>query len=533
MSSIDSILKNAFGLEEFRPHQRAVIEDVMAGRNTLCVMPTGAGKSLCFQLPAVAMGGLAVIVSPLISLMADQLLHLRRQQLPTLVLNSAQPAEMQMAVLRELRQGYSGLLYVAPERFASASFQRILPRLRPTLFAVDEAHCVSLWGHDFRPEYKRLAEVRRQLGNPATIAVTATATKQVQKDILAMLGLDKPKVHVTGFDRTNLSYACRRFEKNADKTPALLRFLSTQEGSGIVYCATRKSVEELGSLIGEKLHGRTVCIYHAGLEASARKRNQLAFMQSPDAIAVATNAFGMGIDKPATRFVVHYNLPGSLEAYYQEAGRAGRDGQPASCLLYHSGADLRTQRFFIDRIGENNSGLTPAEITRLRQHASRNLNLMLEYAEESRCRRLQILEYFGDEQAQVSGCNCDVCQEAEFRRLHPNAVLPEQIAEARRKAGQVVDEEPKSPRKRSGKKIDHAARLNERQRRCFEHLRAWRLELAKSQAVPPFMILTDATMAELSLAAPRDEEELLAVPGIGPRKAELLGRELLRQIAIS
>jgi ATP-dependent DNA helicase RecQ len=329
MDSIDDILQRVFQLSEFRPHQREIIQDIVAGNDVVCVMPTGAGKSLCFQLPALMLQGLTVVVSPLISLMADQVRQLRRLNVPVLFMNSSQSHQEQREVFSELKRGFEGLLYVAPERFPAPSFQRILPELKPRLFVVDEAHCLSFWGHDFRPEYMRLAEVREQLGSPVTMALTATATPNVRDDIVRMLKLRSPRLHVTGFDRPNLTYACRRLDMEFEKDDALLHGLSKQPGSGIVYCSTRKLVEQLAALFEERFPGRTVRAYHAGMDTEQRKKSQEDFMANPGAVVVATNAFGMGINKADIRFVVHYNIPASLEAYYQEAGRAGRDGRPA------------------------------------------------------------------------------------------------------------------------------------------------------------------------------------------------------------
>jgi ATP-dependent DNA helicase RecQ len=421
MVPIDDILRTVFGHESFRPHQREVVRDVLSGEDVLCVMPTGAGKSLCFQLPAVALGGLSVIVSPLISLMADQVHHLRKLKIPAMLLNSSQSPEEQREVRERLREGWRGLLYIAPERFTAPSFMSLLPRLGTKLFVVDEAHCVSFWGHDFRPEYMQLGEVRARLGNPLTIAVTATATVEVQRDIVSALNLRNPKVHVTGFDRPNLAYACRRFERIAEKDAAIERFVRAQKGSGIVYCSTRKAVEEIAALFEEEFSDREVCAYHAGMTQEERRSSQRRFLEADDVIVVATNAFGMGINKPHVRFVAHYNLPGSLEAYYQEAGRAGRDGKAARCVLFWSKNDLRTQSFFIDKIGDNNPALRDKDVQKLQRMAHRKLDLMLRYAETVHCRRAQIVDYFG-EQHTIDNCECDVCLNGKTHRYQPTAL---------------------------------------------------------------------------------------------------------------
>ena len=401
-------LQNLFGLDDFRPAQREVIEDVIGGKDVMCVMPTGSGKSLCYQLPAAVQEGLCVVVSPLISLMEDQVQQLRDEGIPAAMLNSSLSPAMRREVIRELESGFKGLLYVAPERFFTPDFQELASTLRPVLFAVDEAHCVSQWGHDFRPEYLKLGEVRRQLGSPPCIAVTATATHDVREDIIRQLELREPNVVITGFDRPNLSYQVRRTSKNAERDAELLSLLKTESGSAIVYCSTRKAVDAVSVLLAQSLRGRIVCAYHAGMEMSERTANQERFMQSPGAIAVATNAFGMGINKPDVRLIVHYNLPGTLEAYYQEAGRGGRDGLPGRCVLLFGYQDRYTQEFFIDRIGEDHPEADPRRIAQLKARASQRLDLMIGYAQTHRCRRQMILDYFGDE-TEAQNCHCDVC----------------------------------------------------------------------------------------------------------------------------
>jgi ATP-dependent DNA helicase RecQ len=409
MPDLREQLQEFFGLDDFRPSQRHVIEDVLAGRDVLCVMPTGAGKSLCYQLPAVVGGGLTMVVSPLISLMEDQVQQLRDENIPAAFLNSSLPPADQREVMAQLNSGFEGLLYIAPERLLAAHFQPMLERLRPRLLAVDEAHCISQWGHDFRPEYSRLGEARRRLGDPPAIALTATATQDVRADIVTQLGLRNPNVVVTGFDRPGLLYESRRIEKGVNKNAMLLDLLKDEPGSAIVYCATRKAVDQLCAELPRSLRDRRVIPYHAGLDAASRTANQENFMQTAGAIAVATNAFGMGINKPDIRLVVHYNLTGTLEAYYQEAGRAGRDGQPARCINLFSYQDRYTQEFFIDRLGEENPGADPTLVAERQARARKKLELMIQYSTTRRCRRQMILDYFGDE-TEVNDCACDVCR---------------------------------------------------------------------------------------------------------------------------
>ncbi len=336
-----------FGLEGFRPGQRHVIDAILAGKDTLCIMPTGGGKSLCFQLPTIAREGVTIVISPLIALMKDQVDSLVESDIPATFINSSLPPAEQQARISGMVNGQYKLVYIAPERLRSNSFMRAVQSIQIQLLAVDEAHCISQWGHDFRPDYARLGRFRERLGMPQTVALTATATKLVSDDISKILHLEKPATFVTGFARTNLSLAVSAPNGNAEKDNQLVSFLKSRKGCGIIYASTRKNCEHLVELLEDKI-GRKITFYHAGLPADARRSVQEKFMTGDIEVIVATNAFGMGIDKSDLRFVVHYNLPGSIEAYYQEAGRAGRDGLPSECLMLYSFQDKFIQEFFID-----------------------------------------------------------------------------------------------------------------------------------------------------------------------------------------
>ena len=341
----EEALLQYFGMPSFRQPQRAIIDSILSKKDTLVVMPTGGGKSLCFQLPALLLPGVTLVVSPLIALMKDQVDALQARGLPAGLLNSSQTLEEQHATLEAIRARTLKLVYVAPERFRSKSFLNALPADAISLLAIDEAHCLSQWGHDFRPDYMRLGEVRKALGSPPCIALTATATPDVQADIMKVLEMRDQAEFVAGFARENLSFKVRKIGSNADKQEALLRLIRKHK-TGIVYCATRKSVDAVAATI-EPFAG-SVIRYHGGLSDKERTEAQEIFMQRKSDVVVATNAFGMGIDRADIRFVCHYEMPGSVEAYYQEGGRAGRDGAPSTCEMLFSYADKRVQDFFIE-----------------------------------------------------------------------------------------------------------------------------------------------------------------------------------------
>jgi ATP-dependent DNA helicase RecQ len=346
LPDLESLLA-PFGLAAFRPGQREVIETVLSGHDCLCVMPTGGGKSLCYQLPALARPGVTLVVSPLIALMKDQVDQLQRLGVRATCINSAVAPDEQADRLTRLAAGEFALVYVAPERFRSPRLLEAIGRCGVQLLAVDEAHCISEWGHDFRPDYARLGQFRERLGRPTTIALTATATAEVRGDIVRQLGLREPQTFITGFARPNLFYQVLWLSSQREKDERLVQFLRETPGTGIVYASSRKRCEEVAAMIGERA-GRRAGVYHAGMAPDERRAAQDAFMQGQVEVVAATQAFGMGIDKADVRFVAHYNLPGSLEAYYQEAGRAGRDGQPARCLLLATGSDRYVHEFFIE-----------------------------------------------------------------------------------------------------------------------------------------------------------------------------------------
>ncbi len=493
---MEDILKRHFGFDRFRAPQEAVIRRVFGGRDALVVMPTGGGKSLCYQLPAMMRDGTALVVSPLVSLMKDQVDALRAHGIEAAALNASLPAEELEDVLRTARAGRLKLLYVAPERLASPVFRNLVSELKVSLVAVDEAHCISEWGHDFRPEYRQLATLRGLCPNAPFIALTATATEDVRADILRQLGIESAGLFVSGFDRPNLRYGV--FPKK-DAFGMLVTLLRRHAGgSAIVYCLSRKRTEEVAERLREQ--GFSAEAYHAGLTPGVRGSVQDRFIKDKLSVVVATVAFGMGIDKPDVRLVVHYDLPKSLEGYYQETGRAGRDGLPSECFLLFSYGDTRTHKYFLAQA-------SPKE----RELGEEKLRLMVGYADTRVCRRAYLLSYFG-QQVNAGSCgNCDVCLGWVTQAAQGSPVVTPKSTVAK-------------------KKVAVAGALNEEDRELFERLRALRRHYADTYNVPPYIIFGDKSLLQMAVDRPKTPEDFLKISGVGARKLEEFAEAFLSEI---
>ncbi len=398
------ILKQYFGHESFREGQENIIDNITDGRDALCIMPTGGGKSICYQIPAIMSDGIAIVISPLISLMKDQVTSLNQNGIRAAYINSTLSPAQQSRAIFNAKSGEYKLIYVAPERLEAPAFLDLCNSIKISLIAVDEAHCVSQWGQDFRPSYLKIAEFISNLNTrPVVAAFTATATDAVKRDILNLLSLNNPFQITTGFDRKNLFFEVKRPKS---KQRELLAIAGEHKGeSGIIYCATRKNVEKVSDFLNE--NGHRALIYHAGLPAEIRSKNQEDFINDSCNLIVATNAFGMGIDKPDVRFVVHYNMPKNLENYYQEAGRAGRDGEKSDCILLYNPSDIYTQKFFIEN-NDDNTELTDEQREKIKRNDYQKLNKMVGYCTSTTCLRNYILNYFGEYHS--TECkNCSAC----------------------------------------------------------------------------------------------------------------------------
>ena len=600
-------LQTYFGYSAFRPGQEKLIDSILAGRDALGIMPTGGGKSICYQIPALLLPGITLVVSPLISLMKDQVTALTGAGVSAAFINSSLSAEQMRLVFRRIRENRYKILYIAPERLSSEAFTASMKHQKISLVAVDEAHCISQWGQDFRPSYLKIAEFLESLpARPAVAAFTATATAEVQRDIVDSLALRDPLKIVTGFDRPNLFFDVR---KPRQKRTALRALMDERRGkSGIIYCATRASVESVcDDLI---MRGIEATRYHAGLDDAERRRNQEDFQTDRKPVMVATNAFGMGIDKSNIGFVFHYNMPKSLEAYYQEAGRAGRDGEKADCILLYSAGDIVTAKFLIQNSSENEE-ITPQQQALIQARDFERLDTMIGYCKTADCLRGYILDYFG--QAHETCCgNCGNCESAfttvditpqaqmilscmkrvrdklgysvgmtmivhvlhgsrekrilnlgldtlttygllktktrpqireyiellnagGYTRVNPEYMtleLTERAAgvlfqdETVRMQVKETAPEPKSPGKRVKRSQQPTADDS-----LYEALRGVRTELAQREAVPAYLIFSNAALADMARKMPETLAEFLRVSGVGEVKAARYGEVFLAAIA--
>ena len=586
-------LKKVFGYESFRPLQDKVIESVLAGRDSFVLMPTGSGKSLCFQIPALVRPGVAIVVSPLISLMKDQVDALRQNGVEAACYNSSLTPTEARSVLNALDAGKLNLLYVAPERLMMPEFQERLAKVPIALFAIDEAHCVSQWGHDFRPEYVQLGRLRPKYPDVPFIALTATADSQTRADVLVRLQLKNPEIFASGFDRPNIRYSV--VEKSKPLVQLTDYVKSRPNDSGIVYCLSRKRVDEVSEHLRKA--GILAASYHAGYETAERTRVQNAFQKDEVQVVVATVAFGMGIDKPNVRFVVHYDLPKNMEGYYQETGRAGRDGLPSDALLLFSAGDILSARRLIS-MGEN-----PEQ----KAIELKKLTSMVEFAEAQICRRRMILSYFGE--YMLGPCmNCDICLEApdeydatedvkmalmavyelrqrfglmyvvELLRGSKNARIMQSNHDALPSFGkgklhtvdewmsilrqmiqhglliqdvenygilkltpatravlrdgqQVILAKPRVKVEKKKAKKGHRNDHEEVDEALFKRLRALRRQLADREQVPAYIICGDETLRQMAILKPKTRADLLNVPGIGERKADRFGADFLKELA--
>ncbi|MBO5347105.1 MAG: RecQ family ATP-dependent DNA helicase [Lachnospiraceae bacterium] len=556
------VLRKYFGYTSFKEGQEELVDGILTGRDVLGIMPTGAGKSICYQVPALCMEGITIVVSPLISLMMDQVKALNQAGVHAAYINSSLTENQISKALQNARMGQYKIIYVAPERLETERFLYFALNADISMVTIDEAHCISQWGQDFRPSYLKILQfIDRLPVRPIVSAFTATATMVVRKDILEILQLQNPKVLVTGFDRENLFFEVRTGRNKDDQ---LLHYLQNHlEESGIIYCATRKNVEKVCEFL--ELRGLPVTKYHAGLSPQERKENQEDFIYDRKPIVVATNAFGMGIDKSNVRYVVHYNMPQSLENYYQEAGRAGRDGMSAECVILYSPQDVHINKYLIENRGENTE-LTEEQAELVLKNDRERLWAMAGYCKTTHCLREYILRYFGTSRWQdISGkyCgNCSVC--LSVSRGYDTSYDTSGFWDEDGYGSSVYDEKTdtvyfgekyekpgvgyhgstggkKSARQSvygtgmygestvnkrgAGSETYRVEQLTEEQQELFKQLKALRLRIAKAVSLPPYMIFSDKTLLEMSVKHPTNKKEMLQISGVGENKYQRYGED--------
>lgn len=487
-----STLKKYFGYDEFRPLQKEIIERVLAKEDCLVLMPTGGGKSLCFQLPTLLQRGLTIVISPLISLMKDQVDSLTQNGINAAYINSSLSRENIGDIITKVKNGDIKLLYIAPERLAIPNFQELLHTLPIDLFAIDEAHCISEWGHDFRPDYRNLNKLRTNFPNIPIIALTATATEKVRVDIVKQLNLSNPHIFTSSFNRQNLSYEVLPKKDSFESILSLIELYPKE--SVIIYCFSRKDTETIASKL--KAHGHNAGTYHAGLTSDRRRENQNAFINDDIHIMVATIAFGMGIDKPDVRLVIHHSLPKSIEGYYQETGRAGRDGFPSRCVLLFSAADKYKQDYFISLIKNEEE----------KQQAQDNLDQAMRYGHLSSCRRKFLLGYFNENYSKTNCGNCDKC--ITFTPLVTST----------------------STERRLKKQTKNLTVSSDYDTDLFTLLKQLRMRESQRLKVAPYIVFGDKSLREMSVYKPQTDKEFLRINGVGDKKLKKFGKIFMATI---
>lgn len=505
------VLRDIFGYETFRPGQEKVINAVLSGRDCIAVMPTGAGKSLTFQLPAKLLNGPTLVISPLISLMKDQVDALLTKGFRATLINSTVSFEERRKRLGDLRRGEVDLVYLAPEAL-EGSLRDFLQGCPIKLVVVDEAHCISSWGHDFRPAYRKLSGLKSQLNDVPILALTATATRKVAADIIRQLGMVKPEGFKGTFFRSNLRIIAQKKGAGRDLRKELVDYVRRREGeSGIIYCMTRKNVESLAEFLREKgIHAEA---YHAGMSDKARARVQDNFLSGKTPVAVATIAFGMGIDKPNVRFVIHREMPRSIESYVQEIGRAGRDGKPSDCLLFYSWADVMAYDGFPT---ESNDVAVAAEMNQRSRE-------MFRWADRPQCRHRGLSAHF-EEAMENCETSCDICLGITWDSARKQLPAVPQMARdqediPRQKSLRKSRTSPQAPAIRSGP--------------LFEKLKALRRDLANEKNLPAFVVFHDSTLAHMAAVQPKTLEEMRLIPGVGPAKLTQYGEQFLNALSES